>query len=740
MEDKKISSLDDSDKLFFAPEDESPLTVSNIQKSQVPLIEDVPEESLWKAGVNRVRRELSRFFSSGSGSSDVHLHRQKRAKKPATKKRLAKRQHRALPPNRPSDDYETEDGSGTVEVETALYRTRFTVHEPYDNEYADKHSKQFMNLNKEIELGLRKLFRQSYEGDDDDVDLHSTLLQVGPTNDNFQSYVIVNLDIPTNVPDFEDKLRHQLQNFNLIGNQSASLDDDFYFRPIHDYQCSNAKDFDLEDFTCESGEILSVPCTRTCDQSRDCDDGSDEDEDMCRSRASSYAHNPYAPRPPKSTGNADEKADNSETYAEADPNAYADPDEDTDADADADAEDDLDGDTCNSPDGLFECVSGSPYNILCENICNGVNDCEDASDESPDMCERRTQKNSYCETDDDHFQCDSGEKLSTPCYNICNGAPDCDDGSDENPEMCQRRNQTPLPTPREEIEGSDLEAETETESEPNPEQCLTDEDYFQCQGSVTRIPCNYICDRRHDCEDGSDEDAEMCERRNQLLTPPTTVAPTVDTDSQYGLNGVYCTGEGESRVCQRLPPMKDPNEPARAEFVEVDGSGEPEPECRGDATFYCHSSNTRVCDEMKCDGKADCPNGEDEEDCPRPLVCTDDEFKCDDRCLPLYMRCDGEFQCDDQTDEAGCPDKDDGDIVDEPEPQPQEPEPEPEPQPQPDPELEPEPESQAGNESDRDPEQPQAAAKNEIKLLMQISEIRQIPNAAVDPDPSPSVR
>jgi len=53
-----------------------------------------------------------------------------------------------------------------------------------------------------------------------------------PTNDNFHSYVIVNLDIPTNVPDFEDKLRRQLQDYHTIGKQTASLDDDFYFRSI----------------------------------------------------------------------------------------------------------------------------------------------------------------------------------------------------------------------------------------------------------------------------------------------------------------------------------------------------------------------------------------------------------------------------------------------------------------------------------------------------------------------------
>lgn len=57
-------------------------------------------------------------------------------------------------------------------------RIRFSVAEPYRKEFEDKESEQFIALATDISEGLRELFRQSYVGDDDDVDLSSKLLRV----------------------------------------------------------------------------------------------------------------------------------------------------------------------------------------------------------------------------------------------------------------------------------------------------------------------------------------------------------------------------------------------------------------------------------------------------------------------------------------------------------------------------------------------------------------------------------
>lgn len=105
--------------MFFDLEDQTPFTGSDNLQPYTPLSDEPAVEGNWfHQGVRRVRRELNRLF----GGNDVH-HRQKRAKKPALKKRatLTKRQQRPVSPRkRASDDYENEVGSGNDGLETVL--------------------------------------------------------------------------------------------------------------------------------------------------------------------------------------------------------------------------------------------------------------------------------------------------------------------------------------------------------------------------------------------------------------------------------------------------------------------------------------------------------------------------------------------------------------------------------------------------------------------------------------------
>ncbi|KRF99687.1 uncharacterized protein Dwil_GK27490 [Drosophila willistoni] len=78
---------------------------------------------------------------------------------------------------------------------------------------------------------------------------------------------------------------------------------------------------------------------------------------------------------------------------------------------------------------------------------------------------------------------------------------------------------------------------------------------------------------------------------------------------------------------------------------------------------------------VRCDNIRDCPDNEDELNCGTDnyepdLICSEEEFKCDNRCLNLNYHCDGHIDCEDQTDEAGCPTKEEQ----APQPNPEQPE------------------------------------------------------------------
>ncbi|XP_047229389.1 low-density lipoprotein receptor-related protein 2 isoform X2 [Girardinichthys multiradiatus] len=72
-------------------------------------------------------------------------------------------------------------------------------------------------------------------------------------------------------------------------------------------------------------------------------------------------------------------------------------------------------------------------------------------------------------------------------------------------------------------------------------------------------------------------------------------------------------------------------------------------------SWLCRDSSVCLPQNLLCDGKRDCPDGDDEEFCVG--ACPEEDFKCKDRrnCIPRSLLCDGRAHCHDGSDEVDCP-------------------------------------------------------------------------------------